>query len=108
MSPIDSDRYSNHLRERSILLSEKKLLISRLSGSMQEKDLSAPVNCCGYGRIHHFCLRPYPDWSANPLPIIPAAHALGYKLQDTLCAQVFQNAACNWRCWYCYVDFALL
>jgi len=20
-------------------------------------------------------------------------------------AQVFQNAACNWRCWYCYVDF---
>jgi len=23
-------------------------------------------------------------------------------------AQVFQNAACNWRCWYCYVPFNLL
>ncbi|HET9395763.1 MAG TPA: hypothetical protein VFO36_06875, partial [Nitrospiraceae bacterium] len=23
-------------------------------------------------------------------------------------AQVFQNAVCNWRCWYCYVDFPLL
>ena len=23
-------------------------------------------------------------------------------------AQVFQNAACNWRCWYCFVPFALL
>jgi len=23
-------------------------------------------------------------------------------------AQVFQNAACPWRCWYCYVPFTLL
>jgi uncharacterized Fe-S cluster-containing radical SAM superfamily protein len=23
-------------------------------------------------------------------------------------AQVFQNAACNWRCWYCFVPFSLL
>ena len=23
-------------------------------------------------------------------------------------AQAFQNAACNWRCWYCYVPFELL
>lgn len=23
-------------------------------------------------------------------------------------AQVFQNAACNWRCWYCYVPYNLL
>jgi uncharacterized Fe-S cluster-containing radical SAM superfamily protein len=23
-------------------------------------------------------------------------------------AQVFQNAVCNWRCWYCFVDFELL
>ncbi|MGH2749407.1 MAG: hypothetical protein ACRDK3_00780 [Actinomycetota bacterium] len=23
-------------------------------------------------------------------------------------AQVFQNAVCNWRCWYCYVPFDLL
>jgi uncharacterized Fe-S cluster-containing radical SAM superfamily protein len=27
---------------------------------------------------------------------------------DELRAQVFQNAICNWRCWYCFVDFALL
>lgn len=23
-------------------------------------------------------------------------------------AQVFQNSICNWRCWYCFVDFKLL
>lgn len=27
---------------------------------------------------------------------------------DALRAQVFQNAVCNWRCWYCFVDFKLL
>ncbi len=27
---------------------------------------------------------------------------------DLLRAQVFQNAACNWRCWYCYVPYTLL
>ena len=25
-----------------------------------------------------------------------------------MAVQVFQNAACNWRCWYCFVDFKLL
>jgi uncharacterized Fe-S cluster-containing radical SAM superfamily protein len=27
---------------------------------------------------------------------------------DSLRAQAFQNASCNWRCWYCFVDFKLL
>jgi uncharacterized Fe-S cluster-containing radical SAM superfamily protein len=27
---------------------------------------------------------------------------------DGITAQLFQNAACNWRCWYCYVPFSLL
>src|SRR5947209_7007759 len=108
MSPINTEFYSNHLRARAILPAEKKILISRLSGSKQENDLSAPVNCCGYGRIRHFRLHTSSDWSANPLPIIPAAKALGFAPNETLRAQVFQNAACNWRCWYCYVDFPLL
>ena len=27
---------------------------------------------------------------------------------DDIRAQVFQNAVCNWRCWYCFVPFNLL
>lgn len=108
MSPIDTEFYSSHLRERAILPAERKILISYLSGSKQENDLSAPINCRGYGRIRHFRLHAHSDWSANPLPILPAAKALGHAPNGTLRAQVFQNAACNWRCWYCYVDFALL
>jgi len=29
-------------------------------------------------------------------------------MPDALRAQVFQNAVCNWRCWYCFVPFNLL
>jgi len=32
----------------------------------------------------------------------------GLGQPDTLQAQVFQNAICNWRCWYCYVPFNML
>jgi uncharacterized Fe-S cluster-containing radical SAM superfamily protein len=47
-------------------------------------------------------------WGKNPLPIEPARRALGFAPTDILEAQVFQNAACNWRCWYCFVPFSLL
>jgi uncharacterized Fe-S cluster-containing radical SAM superfamily protein len=42
------------------------------------------------------------------LPIDPALKALGRSVGDTVEAQVFQLAACNWRCWYCFVDYTLL
>ena len=45
---------------------------------------------------------------ANPLPMLPAAHRLGASLERVSNAQVFQNASCNWRCWYCFVPFNLL
>ena len=105
MKHIDTEKLSVSLRRKSILENQQKILIARIYGSEQEKDLTAPVNCNGYGRIRHFRLQQFQDWSSNPLPILPAAKALGYSPDQTLRAQVFQNAACNWRCWYCYVDF---
>jgi uncharacterized Fe-S cluster-containing radical SAM superfamily protein len=33
---------------------------------------------------------------------------LKLPLADSLQVQVFQNAICSWRCWYCFVDFDLL
>ncbi len=105
MAFINTEKFSKTLRTRSIILNEQKILIARLTGSEQEKDLTSSTNCDGYGRIRHFHLQSYVDWSSNPLPILPAAKALGYKHDSILRAQVFQNGACNWRCWYCYVDF---
>lgn len=88
--------------------SERKVLIARLSGSEQEQDLTAPVNCRGYGRIRHFRIHKHTDWSPDPLPNIPAAKALGRAPEEALRTQVFQVSACNWRCWYCFVDATLL
>jgi uncharacterized Fe-S cluster-containing radical SAM superfamily protein len=105
---IDTDQYSVRLRRRAIDTVGKRLLISRLRGSEQEADLSEPVNCGGLGRIRHFRRETADGWPDNPLPIDPACAALGIEPVDVLRVQVFQSAACNWRCWYCYVPFPLL
>jgi len=105
---IDTDRYSEQLRARVVDPLRRRLLITRLEGSDQEADLSEPVNCQGLGRIRHFRRQTSPGWPPNSLPIDPACAALGVEPVDVLRAQLFQNAGCNWRCWYCYVPFPLL
>ena len=37
-----------------------------------------------------------------------AAWRLGTKASEIERVQVFQNASCDWRCWYCFVDDKLL
>lgn len=105
---IDTDRFSASLRGRGVDRGAKKVLITDLRGSGQEKDLSEATNCAGFGRVRHFRLATSAGWPPNPLPIVPAARALGSATPEVLRAQVFQNAVCNWRCWYCFVDFPLL
>ena len=105
---IDTLRFSASLREKSIDVAGRKLLVTNFRGSEQEPDLSEPANCKGYGRIRHFRRAASPGWPENPLPIDPAAYKLALPREDIVRAQVFQNASCNWRCWYCYVPFNLL
>jgi uncharacterized Fe-S cluster-containing radical SAM superfamily protein len=106
--PIDTIRVSAQYRDRTLDRAEQRILMTRISRSSQELDLSAPVTCGGLGRIRHFRRATSPDWPENPLPIDPASHALGLSSLDSIEALVFQNAACNWRCWYCYVPFNCL
>lgn len=105
---INTDAISARYRAASIDLERHRLLITNLRGSAQEPDLSVPANCDGFGRIRHFRRATSPGWPANPVPIDPASKALGLTRVDLLRAQAFQNAACNWRCWYCFVPFDLL
>jgi uncharacterized Fe-S cluster-containing radical SAM superfamily protein len=105
---IDTAKFSDALRSRGIRTAEREVLITRFYGSEQEKDFSNPSNCQGWGRIHHFRRSQGEGWPENPLPIEPAANALGVAMPDMLMAQVFQNAICSWRCWYCFVDYSLL
>jgi uncharacterized Fe-S cluster-containing radical SAM superfamily protein len=105
---IDTERFSAQLRAKAVDVSGRRLLVTNYRGSEQEPDLTEPPNCNGFGRIRHFRRATSPGWPANPLPIDPACAALGLPSPDLLRSQVFQNAACNWRCWYCFVPFSLL
>lgn len=105
---LDTDKVSASYRARSVQLDEGRLLVSNFLGTAQAEDLTKPPNCKGFGRIRHFRRDADPTWVPNPLPIDPASKALGLAGGELLHAQVFQNAACNWRCWYCFVPFNML
>jgi uncharacterized Fe-S cluster-containing radical SAM superfamily protein len=104
---INTDRVSLELRRRGVDVDNRRILVTYYPGSEQAQDLSEPPNCDGTGRIRHFHRGSDERWR-NPLPMDPACRALNLRTTDELRTQVFQNAICNWRCWYCYVDFELL
>lgn len=108
MALINTEEISGKLRMKAIDLVNKKILITNFNGSQQEQDLTEPANCSGFGRVRHFKMRRSSDWPDNPLPILPAVKRLNFPEHTELRAQIFQNSVCNWRCWYCYVDFKLL
>ena len=108
MKSIDTDNLSSRFREKALNLDEKSVSITNFYNSEQEKDIKEKPNCEGFGRVRHFKLDRGSDWPQNPLPILPAARALGINPEREIRAQVFQNSVCNWRCWYCFVDFKLL
>ncbi len=105
---INTDAWSARFRELSVDLNSRRLLITNYHDTEQEKDLTEPPNCRGFGRIRHFRRETSTGWPLNPLPIDPACKALDLPYADALHAQVFQNAVCNWRCWYCFVPFNML
>ena len=105
---IRTDEVAERMRARIIRPDTRQILITRLEGSAQEDDLTSPVNCGGLGRVRHFRRGTALGWPSNFLPIDPAAAALNEEPANLVEAEVFQNAACAWRCWYCYVPFELL
>lgn len=106
--PLDSQKLAERLREKSIDNQTKAIRMTKFPGSDQATDLSLPPNCGGFGRIHHFRLKPDPNWVTNPLPMLPVCKYLGLPVTDVLLAQVLRLAACDFLCWYCFVDFSLL
>lgn len=108
LNTINTERFSEHLRGRGIDLEQQKVLVSNFENTDEAKDFTVPPNCDGFGRLHHFQRAQVAPWPENPLPIDPAARALHLGRVNELRVQVFQNAICSWRCWYCFVDFDLL
>ena len=105
---LNTGEWSNHWRKAGIDLQGRRILLTNFLGTEQETDLQERPNCKGLGRIRHFKRTTSAGWPPNPLPIDPAVKFLGIQSGDVLRAQAFQNAVCNWRCWYCFVPFSLL
>jgi uncharacterized Fe-S cluster-containing radical SAM superfamily protein len=108
LEPINVEAKSAHFRKRIVDSKGRRLLISNFIGTEQEKDLTDPPNCEGFGRIRHFRRKGNTDWVPDPLPMDPVCKALGLPSTDMMRAQVFQVASCNFRCWYCFVPYNLL
>lgn len=105
---IDSDRFAIKLRETLVDLERKAVLLARLDGSLEAKDRYTKANARGLGRIRVFKnyemhLSHVRLSNGRPMPLLR-----GHPPASELRSQVFQLAGCNWRCWYCYVDDALL
>jgi uncharacterized Fe-S cluster-containing radical SAM superfamily protein len=105
---LDTNKMSADLRRKTIDIATRRLLITDFRETEQAKDFTKPPNCEGVGRIRHFKRFGSDGWPLNPLPIDPVLHKLAMEPADMLMTQAFQNASCNWRCWYCYVPFSLL
>ena len=101
---IDDDLLASRFRERLFRSSDKSVLIARITDSIEQNDKYTTVNCGGYGRIREFTeYKLYLERAAFPdRPLRP--NFRGYPPTDTIRSQVFQLSACNWRCWYCFVD----
>lgn len=108
MPAIETSLFAEKMRGKIINPANRAIMLSRIAGSEQESDLQVPPNCGGLGRIRHFKSSTSTGWPSNPLPILPACKALGLPPANSIEAQVFQNNACAWRCWYCFVPYKLL
>ena len=104
---IDTQNLAEILRKKAVDIENEACLMSDLRETQEEKDLSLPVNCRGFGRIHHFRLTSGSQWISDPLPMLPASKYLGIPETKVIPVQVFQLAACNFHCWYCFVDSIL-
>lgn len=105
---LQTEEMAQRYRAKAIDVPNRRILVTDFRNTAQEEDLSVPANCGGFGRIRHFVRTRDANWPSNPLPIDPMCRALNLPSQDRIRAQVFQNAVCNWRCWYCFVPFPLL
>ena len=92
------------MRQKVVDLDAKKVLLADMRHSEEEADSYADLNCEGFGRI-----RRYETFSIHLHDSLPSkAMYRGLPERTPFFTQVFQLAGCNWRCWYCFVDDALL
>lgn len=93
------------LRSKLVNTQDRSVLIARIEDSVEGEDEYTRINCSGYGRVRRYSsYRLHFDRTAtHRQPLESSSDNKGpYE------TQVFQLAGCDFRCWYCFVDDALL
>jgi uncharacterized Fe-S cluster-containing radical SAM superfamily protein len=92
------------MRQKVIDLESRRVLLADMRDSEEGSDSYADLNCGGFGRI-----RRYESFSIHLHHSMPGKPMYrGLPERTPFFTQVLQLAGCNWRCWYCFVDDALL
>lgn len=107
MKGINVDVFSNTLRQKAMKKETGQFLITNFLGSDQAKDISQ-INCRGFGRVRSLSQTAAPNWINSCVRYRVASARLRLTDEESKYCQVFQNAVCNYRCWFCYVDYELL
>src|SRR5450631_4260697 len=104
MTEINS---KNGMRQRLMHQEGRSILLANLEASIESQDEYARVNCGGLGRIRRFTAHSmYMNTGRGVVPQRKLFRTIAEcERFDT---QVFQLGGCNWLCWYCFVDDALL
>jgi uncharacterized Fe-S cluster-containing radical SAM superfamily protein len=85
----------------------RRVLLADLSSSIESEDAYTRVNCGGLGRLRRFTGHSmYMNTGRGVVPKRRVFRTL--PPSDVFDTQVFQLGGCNWLCWYCFVDDALL
>jgi len=115
MKGFDPIQLAESLRPRMIDLKEKKVSISNLSGTSQEKDAGKHTRVVTdffrakvYTKPEEKALDPFRKEPARiaskKLTILEEKRKIVVPLEECNSAFLGQINGCNLRCWYCYVD----
>lgn len=103
---LDSNLLGLQLRERCLDVDHRAVRLARLSSGAQAQDQYHETNCGGFGRVRRF--EKFKLFLGSGKSGQSRCLYRGLPTQLPFYAQSFQIAACDLRCWYCFVDDARL
>lgn len=104
---FDSIQLANLYREKIIHPQNREIFLSKIPKADVEGSTHAYINCNGYGMVRRSTTE-RSDWP--DIDILPnlVPKKLGITKDEAETTQIFRLGACNFRCWYCFVDFRYL
>lgn len=104
---FDSVALGESFRKKILRPESREVFISKIPVEEMIGSTHAYVNCDGFGIVRQTVTQ-RPDWP--DIDILPelVPQKLAISADEASQTQIFRVGACNFRCWYCFVDFRYL